>query len=82
MHHRSSPSGQMCNDGCMDQRQVVITAGHPTDRELAAIIAAFAAHPPPVDMAASPQQSAWVRAARLESCGHQPIDDPTRLLSF
>jgi hypothetical protein len=66
----------------MDRQQVMITAGHPTDRELAAIIAALAAHPPAADMAAPRQQSAWVRAARLESCGHQPIDDPIRLLSY
>jgi hypothetical protein len=66
----------------MDGQQVVVTAGHPTDRELAAIIAALAAHRRPVDTTAPPQQSAWVRAARLESCGHQPIDDPIRLLSY
>lgn len=59
--------------------RLVVVAGRPTDTELAAIVTAFVAHAGPTNAVEHPRESAWVRAARLEGCGHQPIDDPSLL---
>lgn len=66
----------------MGTPRIVVTGGQPTDRELAAVIAALAAEREHATVGADPEPSAWIRAARLEGCGHQPIDDPIRLISY
>lgn len=62
--------------------RIVVTDGHPTDAEVAALVAAVARHratraaPAAV---AGPAPSRWILAARLEASGHAPIDTPARL---
>jgi len=57
-----------------------ILAGHPTDDELAAIVVALDRHLGRSDVAPRAEPgSRWLRAARLEACGHPPIDSATRL---
>ncbi|MBW3604434.1 MAG: hypothetical protein KY460_05870 [Actinobacteria bacterium] len=62
--------------------RVAVTGGHPTDRELAAVVAVLAAERHHATAGVDSEPSAWIRAARLEGCGHQPIDDPIRLVSY
>lgn len=59
--------------------RIQVTAGHPTDRELAAIVTVLTSHSTSTVSAIGPGPSAWIRAARLEGRGHPPIDDPARL---
>jgi hypothetical protein len=70
----------------MEQR-IVIVSGHPTDIEVAAITAALERHrstaqgdqtviQPRWMPATGHRVSRWARAARLEGCGHPPIDSP------
>jgi hypothetical protein len=67
-------------------QRLVVVSGHPTDIEVAAVTAALARHTarsapdghPSAGVTAPPlATSRWIRAARLEGCGHAPIDDPT-----
>jgi hypothetical protein len=71
----------------MEQR-IVIVSGHPTDIEVAAITAALERHRsrtrgdqmvihPRRISATGHRMTRWARAARLEGCGHPPIDSPT-----
>lgn len=62
--------------------RIEVTSGHPTEAELAAVVAAIARHLRAA-AAATPRRPAeasrWIRAARLEVSGHPPIDSPIRL---
>lgn len=68
----------MCQTRRMELDRIVVTGGHPTAAELAAVTAALAQHR---QAAAAPSEprSRWIRATRLEACGHPPIDSPMRL---
>ncbi len=63
--------------------RITVTSGHPTDAELAAVVAAIARHRQSTTIAAARRQPAetsrWILAARLEASGHPPIDSPMRL---
>jgi hypothetical protein len=63
--------------------RIAVTSGHPSDDELAAVVAAIARHRQVSAVAAArllgPRTSRWIRAARLEASGHPPIDSPMRL---
>jgi hypothetical protein len=61
----------------MQAKRIVIVSGHPTDAEIAAITVALERHLA-VTAPARPPTSRWIRAARLESSGHPPIDQPSR----
>ena len=56
----------------------MVTAGNPTDAELAAVAVALVRHHEAEPAPAPAVPSRWARAARLESCGHPPIDSPDR----
>ncbi|HSK91085.1 MAG TPA: acyl-CoA carboxylase epsilon subunit [Euzebyales bacterium] len=62
----------------MDPQRIVIVGGHPDHAELAALTAALELHDNP-GVITTPVASRWTRAARLEACGHPPIDNPTRM---
>ena len=62
----------------MGSERIVVTGGHPTDAELAAVTAALARHRQPGTASPAPG-SRWIHAARLEASGHPPIDSPMRL---
>lgn len=66
----------------MGTARIAVSGGQPTDRELAAVVAALAAEHERTAVSADPEPSAWIRAARLEGRGHQPIDDRIRLMSY
>jgi len=59
------------------QRMVILSGGELSDAELAAITVALELHGTATDASQQPM-SRWARAARLEACGHPPIDQPTR----
>jgi hypothetical protein len=71
----------------MEPQRIVILSGHPTDLEVAAITTALQRHRSTgerqaVSHARRPsatmgRTSRWARAARLEGCGHPPINSPT-----
>lgn len=61
------------------QRRIVVTRGHPTDTELAAVTTALLRHGRRPAAAASPAPSRWAVAARLEGRGHPSIDSPAEL---
>lgn len=60
----------------MEPERIVVTGGHPTEAELTAVTAALAQHRQARSGAAA-RRSRWIDAARLEGCGHPPIDSPT-----
>jgi hypothetical protein len=63
----------------MESARIIVTGGHPTDAELAAVTAALAQHRQATGSGATTRRSRWIDAARLESCGHPPIDSPMAL---
>jgi hypothetical protein len=63
----------------MESERIVVTGGHPTDAELTAVTLALAQHRRPERSRAATRRSRWIHAARLESCGHPPIDSPMAL---
>jgi len=63
----------------MESERLVVTSGHPTDAELAAVTTALAQHRRTARSEATTQRPRWIHAARLESCGHPPIDSPMSL---
>lgn len=60
----------------MESEHIVVTGGHPTDAELAAVTAALAEHRQTARSGVRTVRSRWIHAARLEACGHPPIDSP------
>ncbi len=72
----------MCEDARMAAQRLVVTSGHPTAPELGAIVAALAEHRSRSAVSEDVEQSRWIQAARLEGCGHQPIDNPARLMAY
>jgi hypothetical protein len=62
----------------MQAQRIVIVSGRPTDAEIAAITVALERHLA-ATTAQRPPASRWIRAARLEGCGHPPIDQPSQL---
>jgi hypothetical protein len=62
----------------MDAQRIVILSGHLSDTELAAVTAALEQHIARRRELPGPA-SRWTRAARLEACGHPPIEDPAGL---
>jgi len=62
----------------MASERIVVTGGHPTDAELAAVTSALARHRQAMATSPAPR-SRWIHAARLEACGHPPIDSPMGL---
>ena len=60
--------------------RMVVVDGSATEAELTAIAVALDDHRANADEdKEAPAPSRWLRAARLEGCGHPPISDPTQL---